>query len=76
MKMRYYHKKKAVKTAIKLLGVESYMLQKKERRIEQANNSSIKFENRLKNLGVNQYSINFKTLSQWQKKKTKKQQIY
>lgn len=53
MKMRYYHKKKAVKTAIKLLGVESYMLQKKEHRIEQANNSSIKFENRLKNLGVN-----------------------
>lgn len=30
MKMRYYHKKKAVKTAIKLLGVESYMLQKKK----------------------------------------------
>lgn len=53
MKMRYYHKKKAVKTAIKLLGVESYMLQKRKRRIEQANNSSIKFENRLKNLGVN-----------------------
>lgn len=53
MKMRYYHKKKAVKTAIKLLGVESYMLQKKKRRIEQTNNSSIKFENRLKNLGVN-----------------------
>lgn len=53
MKMRYYHKKKAVKTAIKPVGVKLYMLQKKERRIEQANNSSIKFENRLKNLGVN-----------------------
>lgn len=28
MKMRYYHKKKAVKTAIKSIGIESYMLQK------------------------------------------------
>lgn len=53
MKMRYYHKKKAVKAAIKTMGIVAYMLQKKERRIEQANNSRIKFENRLQNLGVN-----------------------
>lgn len=46
-------KRKLLKQILNYQVQNPICYKKKERRIEQANNSSIKFENRLKNLGVN-----------------------
>ena len=52
MKIRYYHKKKAVKSAIKAIGMRTFLAKRRKARVLQAKNCKANFENRLRRLGV------------------------